>query len=80
MYTLAGTPERPCRNAADVLAVPARYALHQGFQRNEDKSLAGTRQNSGRISVKHAFIMTTVYSARGPPGTKIQAALTARTG
>ena len=26
---------------------------------------------------KHDFIMTTVYSARGPPGTKIPAALTA---
>ena len=41
---------------------------------------AGTRQNSGRISVKHDFIMTIVYSARGPPGTKIPAALTAQTG
>ena len=28
LYTLAVTPERPCRNPVDALPVPARYPLH----------------------------------------------------
>ena len=88
--TLDGTPERPCRNLADALAVPARDTLPftapgrvplgiptgtgrapVTFSEKEDKSPliasrapAGSRQDSGRVSVKHYLIMTTVPRAR----------------
>ena len=84
------TPERPCTNPADALAVPARYTFHftapgrvplgiptdtgrapVTFSENEDKTPliagrapAGTRQDSGRVSVKLDLIMTTVPGAR----------------
>ena len=90
LYTLLGTPEMPCKNPTDALAVHARYTLNftapgrvsfgipsgtgrapVTFSENEDKSPliagrapTGPRQDSGRVSVKHDLIMTTVPGAR----------------
>ena len=82
--------ERPFRNRADALAVPARDTLNftalcrvllgiptgtrrapVTFSEKEDNSPliagrapAGTRQDYGRVSIRHDLIVTTVPGAR----------------